>query len=300
MLQQGQTGGECEARRRHEPPRTGCPAGVFTLIELLVVIAIIAILASMLMPALGRAREYGRTAVCASNVKQLAVGMQLYSVDYDDSLPWCWSNGMDSNPWECQVYGGNTWATVIYPYIETTAVYTCPSYKFSTAKPIYGFNNGMPYLVNNHYRANTYLGWNGYGPGPAPGFATIGNANGHRFKTISVAGTNREMFGFPVKLSQVSPADQKVCLFDGYADWQPYVPSPSYGRSAYTGGLGGDRTLESSYANYWKRPNIGVWHERATNMAFMDGHLETVRANDKRNIGPDGFEDYDVTHWILP
>ena len=58
----------------------------FTLIELLVVIAIIAILMAVLMPALSRAREQGKRAVCMSNIKQLNFGWLLYSHDNDDRL----------------------------------------------------------------------------------------------------------------------------------------------------------------------------------------------------------------------
>jgi len=76
------------SQRRNGP--TGMNRGLrnaFTLIELLVVIAIIGILAAMLLPALGRAKETARRISCVNNLKQLQLSVQMYSDDFDGEYP---------------------------------------------------------------------------------------------------------------------------------------------------------------------------------------------------------------------
>ena len=76
--------------------KTNRKKGKFTLIELLITIAIIAILASMLIPGLNKARESARRAVCSSNLKQLYLSISLYTSDNQDFLPPSWDDSQHS------------------------------------------------------------------------------------------------------------------------------------------------------------------------------------------------------------
>lgn len=88
----------------------------FTLIELLVVIAIIGILAAFLTPAVQKAREKARRTNCASNLRQIGIGLHLYAADWDEDFP---------------TFAGATGAGHLVPlftgYIDTVNILKCPS-----------------------------------------------------------------------------------------------------------------------------------------------------------------------------
>jgi prepilin-type N-terminal cleavage/methylation domain-containing protein/prepilin-type processing-associated H-X9-DG protein len=96
----------------HRTHRSG-----FTLIELLVVIAIIAILAAILFPVFAQARDKARQTACLSNTKQIALGVQMYTQDYDELLPVVGDNAQCRGRWQWQ----------IFPYIKNEQVFTCPN-----------------------------------------------------------------------------------------------------------------------------------------------------------------------------
>ena len=126
----------------------------FTLIELLVVIAIIGILAAMVFPVFARARESARKAVCLSNVKNIALAIQMYLADNNDTLPptehrqevidWVSAQpGGGRTPSDCVDMGGYEafawranpylrWPVVLDEYIKNRDVWRCPSAKLSS------------------------------------------------------------------------------------------------------------------------------------------------------------------------
>jgi prepilin-type N-terminal cleavage/methylation domain-containing protein len=144
----------CNRLRLARRPKGTGPG--FSLLELLVVMAIIALLASLLLPALVGAGDKGRRLACENNLKQLVTSVQMYAADNEGKLPQNYPEA-DSNliwvPGNMRVMGQATNQLLIkegklFPYANRTSIYRCPSDRSSM--------NGTPRVRS--YSMNGWVG----------------------------------------------------------------------------------------------------------------------------------------------
>lgn len=125
-------------------------AMAFTIIELMVVIAVIGILAALLLPALGRAKDKGRQAFCRNNIKQLTLAMVMYHGDNKDQFPTPGSAnkyGPQDADWIWWHYGRNISNSSLARYVSefNPRLFTCPSDSDARDLQSQGILPGDPY-----------------------------------------------------------------------------------------------------------------------------------------------------------
>ena len=218
----------------------------FTLIELLVVIAIISILASILFPAFSRARENARRTSCASNLKQIGLGLLQYVGDYDDKMPRSfYGSPGDSNATNYK------WMDAIFPYVKSEALFSCPSDALS---PKYKLQDGQNY---GSYAQNG-------------AYSVVGDAQT----------PPRSSSFYLVSLSAITQASQTVWATDsnnGGDISKGGSNNGSYGFLWANSTAGNMLAIGEPGSGYRQFAQIAERHLSTTNVLYCDGHVKAQR-----------------------
>ena len=226
----GEYGSRTVSRRNH--------AVCFTLIELLIVIAIIAILAAMLLPALGEAREKARAISCVNNLKTINTALVLYAGDYNEWLPPHHTNDNGAV--------GFFWPEMLLPYVglkkgKLNTCFTCPSRKDEELASFTKTPMLLSYLVNIHIM-NSPTTTPPYGHGKL----------GHYFKLISASSTSLTRASFP---------SGTMWIVDGYRDGTSSRREPWFDEWGYNITSAGKENI------------VKFRHSKSCNVLFFDGHV---------------------------
>jgi prepilin-type N-terminal cleavage/methylation domain-containing protein/prepilin-type processing-associated H-X9-DG protein len=289
----------------------------FTLIELLVVISIIAILAAMLFPVFARARESARKIQCLSNVKNIAMAVQIYFTDYDKFPPpeadgnvnaWFDNCGGNTRPGCCSTQANPylRWPVIFDEYVKNRDVWRCPSaVRVAYPGAIMPAGDWFKLFSNSskHYGACCDLWPVGWG-----GTATDSDQNGACQKPSSATGAVEFSIGMfehlqGKSISLIHDASRHIVVADATGEpWWGMIEQVAFPDICRSGwghvvdyGCGADwvncsdtqscglaRVDLSVVEKFWTDPSYRKKYARhlgGSNIGFADGHAAWMSAD---------------------